>query len=68
MYFEAQVIFIEEIQTKNGIREKKVRRHYLVECDSVTVGEAKVNEYLKDSHYPFETKVVKASKIIEVIN
>jgi hypothetical protein len=67
-YFEAQVIFIEEIATKNGTREKKVRRHYLVECDSVTVAEAKVNEYLKDSHYPFETKVAKASKIMEVIN
>jgi hypothetical protein len=67
-YFEAQVIFIEEIATKNGTREKKVRQHYLVECDSVTVAEAKVNEYLKDSVYPFEVKVAKASKIVEVIN
>ena len=25
MYFEAQVIFIEEIQTKNGVKEKKTR-------------------------------------------
>ena len=48
MYFEATVVFIEEIQTKNGVKEKKVRRVYLVECDSVTVAEAKVNEYLKD--------------------
>jgi len=68
MYFETQVIFIEEIQTKNGTHEKKVRKHYLVECDSVTVAEAKVNEYLKDAHYPFETTVAKASKIIGVIN
>ena len=67
-YFEAQVIFIEEIATKNGTREKKVRQHYLVECDSVTVAEARVNEYLKDSVYPFEVKVAKASKIVEVIN
>ena len=38
MYFEAQVVFIEEIATKNGTREKKTRRHFLVECDSVSVG------------------------------
>ncbi len=68
MYFEVQVIFTEEIATKRGTREKKIRRSYLVECDSVTIAEAKVNEYLKDSHYPFETKVVKASKIVGVIN
>ena len=43
MYFEATVVFIEEIQTKNGVKEKKVRKNYLVECDSVTVAEVKVN-------------------------
>ena len=68
MYYEATVVFIEEIQMKNGVKEKKVRKTYLVECDSVTVAEAKVNGYLKDSHYPFETKVAKASKIVGVIN
>ena len=67
MYYETQVVFTEEIDTKNGVKEKKVRRNYLVECDSVSVAEAKVNEYLKDSPYPFEVKVVKESKIIEVI-
>ena len=67
MYFEAQVVFIEEIATKNGVREKKTRRHFLVECDSVSVGEAKVNEMLKDSPFTFEVKVVKESKIVEVI-
>ena len=41
MYFEQwTVVFIEEIQTKNGVKEKKVRRSYLVECDSV-VGKSK---------------------------
>jgi hypothetical protein len=64
MYFEVQVIFVEEIQTKNGIKEKKIRKNYLVKCDSVTVAEAKINEYLKDSHFPFETK---ESKIVGVI-
>jgi hypothetical protein len=67
MYFETQVIFTEEIPTKNGIKEKKTRRQFLVECDSVTVAETKVNEHLKDSPYSFETKVVKESKIVGVI-
>ena len=53
MYYEAQVVFVEEIPTKNGVREKKTRRAFLVECDSVSVAEAKVNEMLKDSPYSF---------------
>ena len=68
MYFETQVIFTEEIPTKNGVKEKRTRRNFLVECDSVSVAEAKVNEALKDSPYPFEVKVAKESKIVEVIN
>jgi hypothetical protein len=32
------------------------------------VAEAKVNEALKDSPYPFEVKVAKESKIVEVIS
>ena len=67
MYFEAIVVFIEEIQTKNGVKEKKVRKNYLVECDSVTVAEAKVNEFVKDSPFIFETISVKQSKIVDVI-
>ena len=65
MYFEATVVFIEEIQTKNGVREKKVRKTYLVECDSVSVAEAKVNEWLKDSPFVFETIIAKQSKIVQ---
>ncbi|MBT7557741.1 hypothetical protein HN615_12560 [Candidatus Woesearchaeota archaeon] len=68
MYFETQVIFTEEIPTKNGVREKKTRRAFLVECDSVSVAESKVNGLLKDSPYPFEVKVAKESKIVEVID
>ena len=67
MYFETQVIFTEEIPTKNGVREKKTRRAFLVECDSVSVAEAKVNEWLKDSAFVFETILVKQSKIVDVI-
>ncbi len=67
MYYEVQVMFVEEIQTKNGVKEKKVRRNYLVDCDAVSVAEAKINEYLKDSPSIFEVKVVKESRILEVI-
>ena len=67
MYFEVQVIFTEEIATKRGTREKKIRRSYLVECDSVSVAEAKVNEFLKDSAFFFEVKVAKESKIVDVV-
>ena len=67
MYYEAQVLFTEEVDTKNGVKEKKVRRNYLVECDSVSVAEAKVNEDLKDSPYAFEVKVAKESKIVGVL-
>ena len=67
MYYEVQVVFTEEIATKNSVREKKTRRSFLVECDSVSVAEAKVNEDLKDSPYAFEVKVAKESKIVGVI-
>ena len=46
-YFEAQVVFTEEIPTKNGVREKKTRRSFLVGCDSVSVREAKENEIIE---------------------
>jgi len=67
MYYEVQVVFTEEIPTKNGMREKKNRKMFLVECDSVSVAEAKVNEFLKDSPYAFEVKLAKESKIVGVI-
>ena len=67
MYYEATVVFIEEIQTKNGVKEKKVRKTYLVECDSVSVAESKVNEWLKTSPFVFETIIAKQSKIVDVV-
>ena len=66
MYYEVQVMFVEEIQTKNGVKEKRVRKNYLVDCEAVSVAETKINEYLKDSPYVFEVKVVKESRILEV--
>ena len=67
--FEVNVIFIEEIATKNGVKEKKMRRNYLVtECDTVSIAEAKIYEHLKDSAYPFEVKLAKESKIVGVVS
>ena len=68
MYFEATVVFIEEIQMKNGVKEKKVRRSYLVECDSVSVAEAKVNvdEVKKDIQEHIDVKVTEAKEQVEV--
>ena len=68
MYYEVQVMFVEEIQTKNGTKEKRVRRYYLVDCDAVSVAETKINKYLKDSPYTFEVKLGKESRIVEVVN
>jgi hypothetical protein len=66
-WYEVNVVFTEEIPAKNGFREKKLRRLFLVECMSVSVAEAKVNEFLKDSPNKFEVKLVKESKIVGVI-
>ena len=57
MYFETQVIFTEEIPTKNGVKEKRTRRNFLVECDSVSVAEAKVNANA-DAENPEKTTLV----------
>tara|TARA_B100001094_G_C17882292_1_gene647488 strand:- start:551 stop:763 length:213 start_codon:yes stop_codon:yes gene_type:complete len=67
MYYEVQVVFTEEIPTKNGFREKKSRKTFLVECVSVSIAETKVNEFLKDSPFEFEVKLAKESKIVGVI-
>ena len=67
MYYEVTVVFTEEIQTKSGIREKKVTKNYLVLCHAVTVAEAKISNYLSESPYSWEVKAVKQSKIVDVI-
>lgn len=66
-YFEAIVEFEVEVQTKNATRVKKNKEVYLVQGDSVTFVESKVNEFCKDSHWPFQVKQVRESRISEVI-
>jgi hypothetical protein len=68
MYYEVAVVFTEEIQTKNGVREKKTTKNYLVECFAVTAAEAKISEYLLNSPFGWEVKAVKQSKILDVIS
>ena len=67
-YYEAQVVFEKTFDTKNGPKTKQTRENYLVEGDSVTYVEAQVAKFLSDSQDPFEVKIVRESKIIEVLD
>lgn len=67
MYYQATVDIIQEIDTKQGAKEKRIKKVYLVEAVSVTDAEAKVNKTFDKSHIEFEVKGVIASKIEEVI-
>ena len=66
-YYEAQVVFEKTFDTKNGPKVKKTKENYLVEGDSVTYVEAQVSKFLSDCQDPFEVKIVKESKLIEVL-
>ena len=67
-YYEAQVEFEKTFDTKNGPKTKKTKENYLVEGDSVTYVESQVAKFLSDSQDPFEVKIVRESKIIEVLD
>jgi hypothetical protein len=67
-FYEAQVEFEKTFDTKNGPKTKKTKENYLVQGDSVTYVEARVNKFLSDSQDPFEVKLVRESKIIEVLD
>tara|TARA_B100000131_G_C17936567_1_gene540577 strand:- start:61 stop:282 length:222 start_codon:yes stop_codon:yes gene_type:complete len=67
-YYEAQVVFEKTFDTKNGPKVKKTKENYLVEGDSVTYVEAQVAKFLSDTQDPFEVKIVRESKIIEVLD
>ena len=68
MYYIAQVKFTEQIDTKNGTREKKFKQDYLCEAVSVTDAEAIVVGALEGSVLDYEVVSVKSSKIIEVLD
>ena len=67
-FYEAQVVFEKTFDTKNGPKVKKTKENYLVEGDSVTYVEAQVAKFLNDCTDPFEVKIVRESKIIEVLD
>ena len=66
-YYEATVEFEKTFDTKNGPKTKKTKENYLVEGESVTYVESQVANFLKDCHDPFEVKIVRESKLIEVL-
>mgnify|MGYP001430989868 CR=1 FL=1 len=68
MYYIAQVKFTEQVDTKNGTKEKKFKHDYVVEAVSVTDAEATVVGALEGSVLDFEVVSVKSSKIVEVLN
>ena len=67
-YYEVDVVFEEEVSSKRGIKERKVRRKYLVQAQSVTASEALVYEFLTDSPYSYEVVSSKKSKIVDVVS
>jgi hypothetical protein len=67
-FYEATVEFEKTFDTKNGPKTKKTKENYLVQGDSVTYVEARVTKFLSDSQDPFEVKLVRESKIIEVLD
>ena len=68
MYYIAQVKFTEQVDTKNGTKEKKFKHDYVVEAVSITDAEATVVGALEGSVLDFEVVSVKSSKIVEVLN
>ena len=66
-YYETQVAFEKTTDTKTGPKIKIEKENYLVEGDSVTFVEARVAKFLSDCKDPFEVKVVRESKLVEVL-
>jgi len=68
-YFEVLVEIKTEIESKGGVKIKKVKESYLVDAMSVTEAEARVVQLFKKSGFSkdFEVVGVKGSRIMEVI-
>ena len=60
MYYIAQVKFTEQVDTKNGTKEKKFKHDYVVAAVSVTDAEATVVGALEGSVLDFEVVSVKS--------
>ena len=66
-YYEASVKQVLEIPTKRGFKSKVLRDRLLVEGESITYVEAKVNEMMKDNPNEWEITSIKESRIVEVV-
>ena len=67
-YYEAYVKIDLEVPTKNGVRIKVVRDRLLIEGDSVSYVEKKINEVMSTNPNHWELTQVKESRIVEVIH
>ena len=67
-YYEAAVKQVLEIPTKRAFKTRVLRDKLLIEGESITYVEAKVNEMMKDNPNEWELTSVKESRIVEVIH
>ena len=67
-YYEAYVKIDLEVPTKNGVRIKVVRDRLLIEGESVSYVETKINEVMSSNPNRWELTQVKESRIMEVIH
>ena len=68
MYYTAKVTLTEEVDTKNGTREKKSRYQYLVEAMSVTEAETKMTKDMQGTVADWEITGIHQSLIVDVVN
>jgi len=67
-YYEAYVKIDLEVPVKNGVKIKVVRDRLLIEGDSVSYVEKKINEVMSSNPNHLELTQVKESRIVEVIH
>ena len=67
-YYEAYVKIDLEVPVKNGVKIKVVRDRLLVEGESVSYVEKKINEVMSTNPNHWELTQVKESRIVEVIH
>ncbi len=67
-YYEAYVKIDLEVPVKNGVKIKVVRDRLLIEGESVSYVETKINEVMSSNPNNWELTQVKESRIVEVIH
>jgi hypothetical protein len=67
-YYEAYVKIDLEVPVKNGVKIKVVRDRLLIEGESVSYVETKINEVMSTNPNHWELTQVKESRIVEVIH